>query len=118
MSLASLKVYAVIVPLLCFLRSPAIAQDVINGLMHGALVYHGNYCGPGNKGIHPAPVDSLDEACMHHDACTTDGQIPACSCNEKLRTEATRIAQDPRVSEDERQAAEFTTQGVAALPCQ
>lgn len=28
--------------------------------------FHGNYCGPGNRG--GAPIDALDSACMIHDS--------------------------------------------------
>ena len=86
--------------------------------MHGALVFHGNYCGPGNKGEHPAPVDALDAACMHHDACVKDFQIPSCACNERLAREATQVADDASAPVDEREAAAFTAQGAAVLPCQ
>ncbi|RYB01673.1 hypothetical protein [Lichenibacterium ramalinae] len=117
MNYRSIVLTAVVGLLLHPLVSPVRAQDVVNGLMHGELVYHGNYCGPGNKGRHPAPVDALDEACMHHDACTVDFQVPACSCNDKLRSASARIAGDPLAPEEERKAAEFTMQGVASLPC-
>ena len=86
--------------------------------MQGALVYHGNYCGPGNKGSHPAPVDRLDAACMHHDACVRDFELPACGCNERLAKEAMEVATDPHASADERAAATFTSEGAAQLPCQ
>ncbi len=97
--------------------SPALAQDALAPVMHGQLVFHGNYCGPGNKGDHPAPVDALDAACMHHDACTVDFELPACSCNERLAQEAAAVASDPRAPTEEREAANFTAEGAAQLPC-
>ena len=100
--------------------APAAAQDMPGGLgplMHGALVFHGNYCGPGNKGDHPAPVDALDAACMHHDACVTDFEVPTCACNARLAREASAVARDPRAPAEEREAAAFTANGAEALPC-
>ena len=92
-------------------------QNPVEPLMHGALVYHGNYCGPGNKGVHPAPVDALDAACMRHDACVKDFQVPSCGCNARLAEEAAAVAADADAPLDEREAAGFTAQGAKALPC-
>lgn len=92
-------------------------SGAIAPLMHGALVFHGNYCGPGHKGGHPAPVDALDEACMHHDACVRDFEVPSCACNARLAREAAAVASDPRASADLRAAADFTARGAAVLPC-
>ncbi|RYC29701.1 hypothetical protein D3273_22625 [Lichenibacterium minor] len=85
--------------------------------MHGQLVYHGNYCGPGNKGAHPAPVDALDAACMRHDACVKDFKIPSCGCNARLAEAATAVAADRSAPAEEREAADFTARGAQALPC-
>ncbi|WP_237481153.1 hypothetical protein [Lichenibacterium dinghuense] len=104
--------------------TPALAQvlptpqDPVAPLMHGALVYHGNYCGPGNKGVHPAPVDALDAACMRHDACVKDFKIPSCGCNARLAEEAAAVAADASAPAQEREAADFTARGARALPCQ
>ena len=103
---------------------PVLAQGLPNGadaiapLMHGQLVYHGNYCGPGNKGVHPAPVDALDAACMRHDACVKDFKIPSCGCNTRLAQEAAVVAADASAPVEEREAADFTARGAQALPCQ
>lgn len=98
--------------------TPASAQDAFAPVMDGALIYHGNYCGPGNKGHHPAPVDALDKACMHHDACVKDFQLPSCACDARLEREAALVAQDARAPDEERAAADFTARGAQALPCQ
>ena len=92
-------------------------RGAIAPLMHGALVFHGNYCGPGNKGGHPAPIDALDRACMHHDACVRDFQVPSCACNARLAREAAAVASDRRAASDLREAAAFTARGAEALPC-
>ena len=106
------------------IASTVLAQGLPNGadaiapLMHGQLVYHGNYCGPGNKGVHPAPVDALDEACMRHDACVKNFKIPSCGCNAHLTQEAAVVAADASAPMEEREAADFTARGAQALPCQ
>ncbi len=96
----------------------AVPKPDLGPLLQGQLVFHGNYCGPGNKGRHPAPVDALDEACMHHDACVTDFEIPSCACNARLAEAAAAVAADPQAPADEREAADFTARGAQALPCQ
>ena len=93
------------------------AKQVFGPLMHGALVYHGNYCGPGQRGHHRRPVDALDLACEHHDMCTPSFGLPACACNARLHAEASAVARDPSQSFDEREAADFTAEGALAIPC-
>jgi len=89
------------------------------GLPKGALVFHGNYCGPGSRGNNPPPVDALDRACMHHDACSPpvgEGLAP-CSCNQRLYSEAMAVARNPRTSDDLRTVADFVAEGAKALAC-
>jgi hypothetical protein len=106
------------------LEAPAIeapaAPDLGNGLPQGALVFHGNYCGPGSRGAGLPPVDALDQACMHHDACSPPvGQgLPTCACNDRLAREAGLVARSPRISDEQRSAAEFVAMGAKALACQ
>lgn len=85
----------------------------------GALVFHGNYCGPGSKGPGLPPVDALDEACMHHDACSPPvGQgLPSCACNTRLKREAALVARSPGIPEDERAAANLVAEGAVVLAC-
>ncbi len=85
----------------------------------GAFVFHGNYCGPGSRGAGLPPVDALDEACMHHDACSPPfGKgLPSCGCNARLTREAALIARRPGTPDDLRIAAEFVSEGAKALAC-
>ncbi|AMB43940.1 hypothetical protein [Methylobacterium sp. AMS5] len=94
--------------------------DLGNGLPQGALVFHGNYCGPGSRGAGLPPIDALDRACMHHDACSPPvGQgLPTCSCNDRLAREARQVARTPRIDEELGMAAEFVAIGAKALACE
>ncbi|MFK5595410.1 hypothetical protein ACFZ8E_00135 [Methylobacterium sp. HMF5984] len=87
---------------------------------HNALLIHGNFCGPGNRGPGHPPVDALDLACAHHDACTPDrasGRLPHCACNDRLREEAGLVAHDPRTPQTVRDTAQFIADGADLLPC-
>lgn len=86
----------------------------------GALLIYGNFCGPGNRGPGYPPIDALDLACAHHDACSPDmrtGALPTCACNRRLQVEAGAVAGDPRMPERTRQAAEFISHFASASPC-
>ena len=85
----------------------------------GSLVFHGNYCGPGSRGPGLPPVDALDAACMHHDACSppVGRGLPSCGCNARLRREASLVARNPRTPDDERVAAQFVAEGAKVLAC-
>ena len=96
--------------------SPAFPQGLPPELAHGALLIHGNYCGPGNRGYDKAPVDALDAACRRHDLCTPDGgALPSCACNRRLAREAARVASDPRQRADLRELA-VVVSNAAQLP--
>ena len=83
----------------------------------GALLFHGNYCGPGNRGPSMPPTDALDRACMHHDACTPGSELPRCACNARLRYEASLVAADPRQPPDLQALAGALETGANFLPC-
>jgi hypothetical protein len=93
--------------------APALAQPAANG---GAkLLIHGNYCGPGNNAPLP-PIDALDAACAHHDACTPDVGLPSKACNLRLEREAEAVARDPRQRDDVRSLAGFVASFAASNP--
>ena len=97
-----------------FARGPVPAPGAV---APPALLFHGNYCGPGNRGPNVPPTDALDAACMHHDACTPSDALPGCACHRRLRIEATRVAASPRESDDLRTLAGFVAQGSTLLAC-
>ena len=79
----------------------------------GALLIHGNYCGLGNRAGRP-PIDALDAACMHHDACMPAKGLVSCGCMARLQQEAEAVARDPAQPADV-QILASTTAATAAL---
>ncbi|NEU12985.1 hypothetical protein G3T14_12665 [Methylobacterium sp. BTF04] len=98
--------------------APGSAQETpFIDVAHGTMLIHGNYCGPGNRSPRP-PVDALDEACMHHDACSpARGELPTCSCNARLHSEAETVAKSPRYAQSLRDTAGFVADAALAMPC-
>ena len=98
---------------------PAAAQDLPRiDAARGALLIHGNFCGPGNRGPGYPPVDALDAACMRHDACTPlPGNLPHCACRDRLHVEAGRVAHNPATPRAIRDTAQFISDGALLLPC-
>lgn len=94
----------------------AALKDDVTALRRGPLLIHGNYCGVGNRPGTP-PVDLLDEACMHHDACTKDGKLPSCSCDNRLHDAAVAIARDPRTPVDIQVLATSVAASMVVLIC-
>jgi hypothetical protein len=84
---------------------------------HGGLLFHGNYCGPGSR-PGTRPVDALDAACMHHDACGRSERLPSCACNARLQYEAAAVAHNPAQPPDIQFLASVTAAGAALLMCQ
>ena len=84
---------------------------------HGGLLFHGNYCGPGNR-PGTRPVDALDAACMRHDACRRFNALPSCACNARLQYEAAAVARDPAQRPDIQFLASITAAGAGLLLCQ
>ncbi|MDP4002668.1 hypothetical protein [Methylobacterium sp. NEAU K] len=80
-----------------------------------ALLFHGNYCGPGNNAP-LRPIDALDAACARHDACVPGNGLPSRVCNLRLQQEADYISRDPRQPSDLRAMAGFVAAGAAMLP--
>ncbi|UZE47334.1 hypothetical protein [Rhodopseudomonas sp. P2A-2r] len=91
----------------------AAAADTPAAVKHGELVFHGNYCGVGNR-AGADPIDALDVACMHHDACTPSGGIQSCACNARLVDEAGAIVRDPRQSPELKSLATLIGAAAAA----
>ncbi|WCS23216.1 hypothetical protein LOK46_18805 [Methylobacterium sp. NMS14P] len=102
---------------------PARAQEIVppGPSGRGAILIYGNFCGPGSRGPGYPPIDALDLACAHHDACSPEpasGTLPTCACNGRLRVEAGLVARDPAAPAQTRQTARFISDFAAALPCE
>ena len=91
----------------------AASIDTPDAVKHGELVYHGNYCGVGNR-AGAEPIDALDVACMHHDACTPTGKVQSCACNAKLAEEAGAVARDPTQTAELKSLATLTATAATA----
>lgn len=100
--------------------SGALSQELIQTPRGPGVLIYGNYCGPGNRGPAFKPIDKLDEACMHHDACwpKNPARMPACSCNDRLRVEAAQVARSPHAPGKTRDMAQFISDLAGALPCE
>lgn len=103
-----------VVPLLAILgfATPASAQP--GALGEPKMLIHGNYCGPGNNAP-LLPIDALDAACAHHDACTPNRSMPSHACNARLEREADEISRDLRQPSDLRAMAGLVATGAAML---
>lgn len=102
----------------CGAFGTAAARDLpAIGPATGTFLIHGNYCGPGNRAPRP-PVDALDLACLHHDACSPPrGQIATCACNGRLHREADAVARRTGTTQDLRETAEFVAVTALVMPC-
>ena len=110
-----MRVLNLVVLLLPAIAATGTARAQAPTLPRGGLLLHGNYCGPGNRAPLP-PIDALDAACARHDACTPRGRPASALCNERLRSEAEAIANDPRQPSDLRGTAGFIAFGATLLP--
>ncbi|MCJ2049771.1 hypothetical protein [Methylobacterium sp. J-070] len=108
---------------LAAVQAPVRAQELVppgpDG--RGAFLIYGNFCGPGNRGPGYPPIDALDLACAHHDACSAEpssGILTSCACHRRLQIEAGAVARDPRAPDRTRQTAQFISDFATALPCE
>ena len=90
---------------------------VPNQIDPAAFLIHGNYCGIGSR-PKTAPVDALDTACMHHDACTPPVGLAQCGCTARLRYEAEAVAHNLAQPPDIQLLASATAAVAALSPCQ
>lgn len=102
----------------CLPMGPAGAQDLpVIDIGRNSVLIHGNYCGPGNRSP-LSPIDALDKACMHHDACSPPrGSLASCACNDRLNREASLVADNVGEPDSLRDTAEFIAGTALALPC-
>ena len=82
----------------------------------GRDLFHGNFCGYGNRGYGLAPTDALDAACKRHDECF-DKTDRSCSCNAALRRDAHRVSELRSASRDLRTRAVSVVEAIPAMNC-
>ncbi|GAB6842739.1 hypothetical protein HNR00_003190 [Methylorubrum rhodinum] len=98
-------------------EAPAPPKGELVNVLAGRALFHGHYCGKGNRGEGIAPIDALDAACMRHDACYGTAGYSSCACDATLRREATLVSDDPSVPLETRRRALSVTQAAAAMAC-
>ena len=82
----------------------------------GRDLFHGNFCGYGNRGYSLAPTDALDAACKRHDECF-DKTNRSCSCNAALKRDAHRVSELKSASRDLRVRAVSVVEAIPAMGC-
>ncbi len=98
-------------------EAPAPPKGDLGQVIAGAALFHGNYCGKGQRGEGLPPIDALDAACMHHDACYDTAGYSSCACDAALRREASAVGDDPDVSLEVRRRALSVIEATAAMAC-
>ena len=84
----------------------------------GKELFHGNYCGAGQRGSDLPPTDDLDAACQRHDACYDTAGYRSCACDGALKREAAAVSERASVSLQVRQRALSVAEAADAMACQ
>lgn len=98
-------------------RGPDEPRPDLARVAQGAELYHGNYCGKGQRGEGLAPVDALDAACQRHDACYDAAGRKSCACDEALRQDATAVSDSPGVGPQVREKALSVAEAASVMSC-
>jgi hypothetical protein len=98
------------------------AQEKLPGgsvpaMLAGRDLYHGNFCGPGDRGPDAQPVDELDAVCQRHDACYTQAGRRSCGCDRALKTSALQVAATTSLSRELRRRAASVAESVPLMNC-
>ena len=96
--------------------TPLPRGDLAN-VLTGRELFHGNYCGAGQRGEGLPPTDALDAACMHHDACYDTAGYRSCACDQTLKREASVVSEQPRVSLEVRRRALSVVEAAGVMDC-
>lgn len=96
---------------------PAAPKGNLGAVIAGKELFHGNYCGKGQRGEGLAPTDDLDAACMHHDACYDAAGYSSCACDATLKREASAVSESPDASLEVRRRALSVVEATAAMEC-
>ncbi|AWN55322.1 hypothetical protein [Methylobacterium sp. 17Sr1-1] len=96
---------------------PAPPKGDLGRVVAGKELFHGNYCGKGQRGEGLPPTDDLDAACMRHDACYDAAGYGSCACDATLKREATAVSDSPNASLEVRRRALSVIEVTAAMEC-
>ena len=80
-------------------------------------LYHGNYCGPGDRGRGKPAIDALDEACRRHDACYDAAGLRDCACDAALKREVMTLAENAKLSRTIRARAASVAESTVFMGC-
>ncbi len=98
-------------------EEPAPPLGDLGGVVAGEALFHGNYCGKGQRGEGLAPIDDLDAACMRHDACYDAAGYSSCACDAALKREASVVADSGSASLEVRRRALSVIEATVAMEC-
>jgi hypothetical protein len=98
-------------------EDPAPPRGELGRVIAGQELFHGNYCGKGQRGEGLPPTDALDAACMRHDACYDTAGYASCACDAILRREASAVADGPDAALEVRRRALSVVEAAAAMAC-
>jgi hypothetical protein len=98
-------------------EAPVPPKGDLGRVVAGEELFHGNYCGKGQRGEGLPPTDGLDAACMRHDACYDTAGYHSCACDAALKREATVVADSPNASLEVRRRALSVVEAAAAMDC-
>ncbi|MGT2489355.1 hypothetical protein ACU4GA_32515 [Methylobacterium oryzae CBMB20] len=71
-------------------EAPAPPKGDLGRVIAGKELFHGNYCGKGQRGEGLPPTDALDAACMRHDACYVAAGYRSCGCDARAEARGLR----------------------------
>lgn len=98
-------------------EEPVPPRGDLAAVLTGANLFHGHYCGAGQRGEGLAPVDALDAACQRHDACFDAAGHRSCACNLSLQKEATAVSERPGLALEVRRRALSVAQAAEVMAC-
>lgn len=96
---------------------PTLPETSLQDAATGKALFHGNYCGAGQRGERLAPIDDLDAACFRHDTCYDAAGSRSCNCDRILRREASDVSERPSVALEVRKRALTVAQAADVMTC-
>lgn len=98
-------------------EEPVAPRGALPNVLLGRELFHGNYCGAGQRGENLPPIDALDAACMRHDACYDAAGHRSCACDRTLKREAANVSERPDVALEVRRRALLVVEAAEGMGC-